>query len=227
MARKYDKNKALTLRSQGYSYSQIKEELNVSKSTLSAWLSNYPLSPDRIKELRDRNPRRIENYINTMRLKREVKFATALEKAAKDIGSLSKRDLFIGGFFLYWAEGSKTRSGSFSLGNTDPSMLIFYIQWLDSLGIPKDDLKIKLHLYRDMDIKKEIKFWCKKLGVKEQQFIKTYVKDSLLSGLTYKNGFGHGTCNISVNKTDPARYILMGIRYIVRVLTGEPERLHL
>ena len=221
MARKNDRDKALTLRLKGYSYSQIKRELGVSKSTLSGWLANHPLSPDRIKELRDWNPRRIENFINTMRHKREQKLLLAFDKVKKDIGVLSQRDLFVGGFFLYWAEGGKTKTGSLSLGNTDPSMLKVFIKWLELLGISKKDLKIKLHLYKDMDIKKEISFWQKELGVENRQFKKPYIKDSLLSGLTYKNGFGHGTCNVVVDRTDPTRYILMGIRYIVRVLIGE------
>ena len=188
---------------------------------------DYPLSPDRIKELRDWNPRRIENFINTMRSKRKQKFLVALEKAKSDIGSLSKRDLFIGGFFLYWAEGGKTKMGSLSLGNTDPSMLKVFIKWLGLLGISQSDVKVKLHLYKDMNKNREINFWQKELGVSKHQFIKPYIKDSLLSGLTYKSGFGHGTCNIVVDRTDPTRYILMGVRYIVKVLTGTESVLRL
>lgn len=226
MARKIDRSKAIDLRLKGYSYSQIKQELNLSKATLSAWLADYPLTPDRIKELRDWNPRRIENFSNTMRLKREQKYLAALGKVKVDIGELSQRDLFIGGFFLYWAEGGKTRASSVALGNTDPSMLKVFIKWLELLGVSKSDLKIKLHLYKDMDIEKEISFWQKELGVGRHQFKKSYIKDSLLSGLTYKNGFGHGTCNVIADRTEPMRYILMGMRYIVRVLTGgEVEKL--
>ena len=227
MARTRDKGKAIALRLKGYSYSQIKEELGLSKSTLSGWLANYPLTPARIRELRDRNPRRIENFINTMRHKREQKFLIALEKAQKDIGLLNKRDLFIGGFFLYWGEGGKTNMGSLSLGNTDPSMLKVFIKWLEMLGISKADLKIKLHLYKDMDINKEVCFWQQELRVGKHQFKKPYIKDSVLSGLTYKYGFGHGTCNIIVHRTEPTRYILMGMRYIATVLTRELESLHL
>ena len=144
MARKQDKDKAIGLRLKGYSYSQIKEELGVSKSTLSVWLDKYPLSPERIRELRDRNPQRIESYINTMRKKREQKFLIALEKARRDIGKLTKRDLFIGGFFLYWAEGGKTKNGALCLANTDPDMLKVFVKWLELLDIPRRDLIINL-----------------------------------------------------------------------------------
>ncbi len=42
MARYEDKKKAISLRKKGYSYNKIKEELGVSKSTLSSWLKDYP-----------------------------------------------------------------------------------------------------------------------------------------------------------------------------------------
>lgn len=52
MARRIDKNKAIKMRESGMSYSQIKAELGVSKSTLSLWLRDLPLSDERIRELR-------------------------------------------------------------------------------------------------------------------------------------------------------------------------------
>jgi len=138
-----------------------------------------------------------------------------------DIKNINDRELFIAGFFLYWAEGGKTNTGSPCLTNTDPKMLKVYIKWLNVLGVSKSDLRIKLHLYRDMNIEKEISFWTQELGVKKSQFRKSYIKDSTHSKLNYKNGFGHGTCNVIVDNTELMRYILMGIRYIIEVLAGE------
>ncbi len=106
-------------------------------------------------------------------------------------------------------------------------MLKVFIKWLGLLGISRNDVKVKLHLYKDMNISREVNFWQRELGVNRRQFIRPYIKDSLLSGLTYKSGFGHGTCNIVVDRTDPTRYILMGVRYIVMVLTGKLGKLRL
>ncbi len=213
------KNKAIVLRKKGYSYGQIKTTLGISKGTLSEWLRPYPLSPERIKELGANNPIRIEKYRNTMARKRQIKLDLAFARAKKDIKVLSKREVFLFGFALYWAEGGKTRISSLALGNTDPAMLKFFIKWLTLLGVPKDRLRIKLHLYKDMDKRGAISFWKKTLGVKSNQFIKPYVKDSRLTDLTYKNGFGHGTCNIVYDNTEMARYVLMGMKYIVEHLT--------
>ena len=51
MARFKDHEKALALRKQEISYSQIKKILGVSKSTLSDWLHKFPLSEEKIREL--------------------------------------------------------------------------------------------------------------------------------------------------------------------------------
>ncbi|MFZ2523652.1 MAG: helix-turn-helix domain-containing protein [Minisyncoccia bacterium] len=209
------KSKAIALRKKGYSYSQIKMKLGISKSTLSEWLRPYPLSPERIRLLRDVNPKRIENFRNTMAKKRQIKLDDAYKKSGTDIGSISKRELFLLGFALYWAEGGKTKISTVALGNTDPAMLKFFIKWLTLLGVSKDRLTIKLHLYKDMDKGKIISFWCKTLGVRPSQFIKPYVKDSRTTDLSYKNGFGHGTCNVVYDNTDFARYVLMGMKYLV------------
>ena len=44
MARVQDRQKAIHLREQGKTYSEIRKKLIVSKSTLSDWLSKYPLT---------------------------------------------------------------------------------------------------------------------------------------------------------------------------------------
>lgn len=214
MARTQDKQKALALRQKGYSYSQIKEELNVSKSTLSSWLQDYPLSEQKIKELRDWNPRRIENYRNTMRKKREQKLFEAYKEMSGKIKELSSRELFLAGLFLYWAEGSKTKNSSIGLTNTNPNMLKFYIKWLDLFGVKKDQLRVSLHLYSDMDIKQQEKYWSKQLSIPISQFRKSYIKNTKLSSITYHNGFGQGTCSVIVDSARLTEKVMMGIKYI-------------
>ncbi len=153
-----------------------------------------------------------------MKKKREMKFSIEFERAKKDIGELSKRDLFLAGFFLYWAEGGKTRRNALTFSNTDPSMLRAYLKWLMLIGIPKNKLKVRLHLYKDMDVDKEISFWCKELVLSKSQFKNVWIKNSKMSDLTYKNNFGHGTCNIVLYDTITTVYTLMGIKFIATVL---------
>jgi len=212
MARREDKDKVIKLRLKGLSYRQIKEKTGISKSTLSGWLENYPLSPERIKELRDLSPRRIENFINTMRKKREDRLKEAYRNAKREVGKLSNRDFFIAGLFLYWGEGGKT-GGTVVLSNTDPTMLKFFLRWLKCFNVSKDRIKAKVHLYADMDEKKTLRFWSKELDIPLSHFNKSYLKKTNLSGISYKNGFGHGTCQVRYCDKKLADFIMMSIKY--------------
>ncbi len=208
------KQKALEMRAKEMSYSQIKSLLGLSKSTLNAWLKDMPLSKQRIDQLRGHSAQRIERFRNTMAVKQSVKKQIAYKEVSKDIGELSKREVFLSGLFLYWAEGGKTKSSTIVLTNTNPTMLNFYIHWLSLLGVSKDKLKINLHLYSDMCVDKEITFWSRTLGVSKSQFRKPYVKKSLLKNINYKNGFGHGTCCVVYDNKPMCDYVLMGLKRI-------------
>mgnify|MGYP006056923607 CR=1 FL=1 len=213
MTRHTDKAKALAMRKKGMSYSAIKEKLDISKSTLSYWLSDLPLSRNQINALRAHSPKRIEKFRNTMREKKEKRIGEMFRIVSKEVGTFTQRELFIAGFFLYWAEGGKTKHYNITLSNTDPSMLRFYLKWVYSLGVPKEKIKVRLQLYSDMNIEKEIQFWATKLTVKSTQFKKPYIKESKLLDLTQK-GFGHGTCNISVDDRDISEYVIQGLKHI-------------
>ena len=217
MARKIDKQKAITMRKKGMSYSQIKEKLKVSKSTLSIWLQNFPLSEKRIRELQADNPIRIERYRNTMRIKKETRLKEVYKKVSKDIGTFSKRDLFLTGLFLYWGEGTKASNSSTVLTNTNPAMLKFFIKWLELFNIKRKNLKIKLHLYSDMNIKQSLDFWSKELKIPISQFRKPYIKKTSLKSITYRNGFGKGTCCVMFENRDLWEYITMGLKYVSKI----------
>jgi len=214
MARKEDKQKAIVMRKKGMSYSQIKEKLNVSKSTLSGWLYNMPLSEKRIRELQADSPIRIERYRNTMRVKRETRLGEVYKKVSKNIGNFSKRDLFLAGLFLYWGEGTKAQNSLVALTNTNPDMLKFFIEWLKLFGVKNKDLKVKLHLYSDMNTEESINSWSQELKIPLNNFYKPYIKKTSLKSITYKNGFGKGTCSVIVGDRDLWEYILMGLKYI-------------
>lgn len=200
MAKYKLKEQAIRLRLKGLSYNQIKSLIPVSKSSLSAWLQDYPLSEERLRELRDFSEIRIEKYRKTMQDKREKRFAEVYNQQKLKYLPLSERELFIAGLFLYWGEGMKGLKRSVALYNTNPQMVKFGLFWYTKiLKIPKAKIKIVLHLYSDMNIQKEKNFWSLELNIPLSQFLKPYIKKSTFSGITYKGGFGHGTCGLVVN----------------------------
>ena len=190
------------------SYSQIKETLGISKSTLSVWLSDMPLSKTRLDELQ-RNELVIEK-IRASKLKTRTKRLHSVKKEVLQLLTpLSKREFLIAGFFLYWAEGGKTTAYTATLSNTDPRMIRAFIKWLHLLDASIDKMYIRLHLYVDMDETKEIDYWSEELKISKMHFRKSYIKKSKLSDLTYISR-GHGTCNVIMPGRDIAEYIIQG-----------------
>ena len=112
-------------------------------------------------------------------------------------------------------EGGKTKENELVISNTNPAIIKIFIYWLKNcFWVNKEKIKIKLHLYKDMNIKKEINFWIKELNIEKSQFIKPYIKNSNKSSLTYKNGFGHGTCNAAIYNGILGKKVLMGLKAI-------------
>jgi transcriptional regulator with XRE-family HTH domain len=220
MARKEDKHKAILLRKKGYSYSQIKAEIGVSKSTLSGWLKDMPLSEKRLRKLRDTSEIRIEKTRETKRRRKELRRQKVYEQVAHDIASSGDID-FVAGFYLYWGEGTKTAEYSVSLTNSDPAVVRCFVEWLERLGVERKQLKVKLHLYVDQDESEQIRFWSNVCGVSVNNFYKTYRKQSLASRKTYKGMFSHGTCVVIYNNRDTYEYVLAGVQYLRNRLSSE------
>lgn len=215
------KKHAVEMRLEGMSYSQIKAILGVSKSTLSIWLEKYPLSDKRIRELRDWNSIRIEKSRKTKLKKRENKLNDVYLEMSKKIGSLTERDIFIAGLFLYWGEGTKSARDIVAFTNTDPGMIKIFIKWLGYMGIKISLLKVKLHLYSDMNIKKETTFWSNTLHISPKNFRKPYIKESKISSLSYKGMQGHGTCTVVYGNSDLHNKIIMGLKYLREVVSNK------
>lgn len=212
---------AIALRKKEMSYSQIKKELNVSKSTLSVWLRDYPLSPQKIKELRDCNERRIEKFRTTMRQKRERREDIIYRSQSKILCSFSSKELFLGGLMLYWGEGTKTQKDALIMTNSNPSIINFFILWATkTLSVSPQKIKICLHLYSDMNPKEEINWWSRAISIPVTQFNQPYIKNNFKKRINYKGGFGHGTCHAKISDARVAERVLMSIKFINKKYKG-------
>lgn len=213
MTRFLDREKARILRAEGKSYSDIRKIVDVGKGTLSSWLRDMPLSEEQMRGVRDLNPRRIERFRETVRRKRQMRLDAAYTQAKKDIGRLSRRDLLVFGFALYWAEGTKSHRGRNEVANTDPYIIRACLQWLELLPL-KPNIKVRLQLYADMDQQGEVAYWSRILGIPKSQFRKPSIKKSTLSGLSRKSGHGHGTCDLVFDNMPLWEYISMALKYL-------------
>jgi hypothetical protein len=181
-------------------------------------LSKYPLTDEQLTALKrsiiNNKQVAIEKTRNIKKQKREKRLQDTYKEEFQKWRLLSNRELVLAGLFLYWGEGNKSLKGSLSLNNCDPKVLQFTLYWLmEGLSIPKDKIKIYLHLYSDMDIGKEIDFWAETLSLPRSQFMRPYIKASKRIEITHK-GFGHGTCTLIVNDVRMKERVIMAINAI-------------
>ncbi len=214
MTKLEDRRKALLLRKRGMSYGEILNKVHVSKSSLSLWLKDIPLTEEQTGRLKDIHKKAVEKYRQTMKLKRQARLNMYYEEQKKKWLPLSEKELFIAGLFLYWGEGNKSSRNTVGINNTDPSMVKFALYWMTkSLGVSREKIRVHIHLYQDMNINTELKFWSDELGLNTSQFIKPYIKKSKKSDIDQK-GFGHGTCGVNAHNTVLKENILMALKAI-------------
>lgn len=214
------RQKALELRLSGFSYGMIRKKLGVAKGTLSYWLKDNPLSEERILELRrlgwQKGEVSRERFRKTMRARREILDQEIHDKYLEKFRKLNQNSYLTAGLMLYLAEGSKTDNCRIIVANTDPRVLRFFIHWLaDFLDIPKEKLKIWLHLYDNMDIKKEEEFWQKELKLDKKQLFKPYISKVKKSSFSYKESHRHGTCSIYFGNVVKKRELMMAVKALL------------
>lgn len=213
------RERALLLRKIGrLSYSAISKKIDVSKSTLSYWLADLPLKESEIKQLRKRawekGETARERFRNSMRVKKDKENEVIYEKIKKEILPIDSRDLYIAGLILYVGEGDKRNRHRIALANNDPAVVAFFTKWLQKFSkIPREKIRFGLHLYENMNIAKERKFWQDALGFGGKSFYKDQIR-SLKTTFSYSEGSRHGTCTVYVIGTKPKTEIMQAIRVL-------------
>ena len=198
-------------------YDAIAKQVKVSKSTLSRWLEDLPLTDERVLELRreawGRGEASRERFRQTMRAKRDKREHEIYLAQKKKLSRISEQSLFISGLMLYAAEGDKKSRAEIAFSNTDSVMVLFFARWLEKfLGIEQSKLKIQLHLYENMDIRTEESFWKKQLGMTQNQLCKSQVRPLRVGKFSYREPFRHGTCKLYVGGVIKKAELMLSIR---------------
>jgi len=176
-----EKQKAITLRKKGLSYSEILKIVPVAKSTLSLWLKDLKLAKrqkQRFTEKRKLAQIKAQQTCRNNRIKATEKIKSL---ARKEIQKINKKELWLIGIALYWAEGSKQKetnvSERVSFGNSDPDMIILFIRWLKEICLISDkEIDIRLYIHKIGNEKRALKHWSKIIKRPISRFRKTVFK---------------------------------------------------
>lgn len=217
MAKLLERERARKMRKDGTSIGAIALSLHVSKSTVSYWCRDIPLSEEAISALsgarRTEGTKALLRASEAKRTARILATHNAHEAGTADMKNLSQRDLFMIGIGLYWGEGYKNGNEELGFTNSDPEMIKFFIKWLRATyGIEPQNLILRvsintLHTYRINDVERH---WSDLTGIPLSQFTKSSLIKSQ-SKKVYADAHLHfGTLRIKVRRGAHLRRRILG-----------------
>jgi hypothetical protein len=171
---------AVEMRKEGRSYREIRAVVPVSKSTLSLWLRDVPLTEEQQRALDLRGPSATRASAEAARANATRRRSTVQSQAKAQITHLSESELFVAGVVAYWAEGSKNKPWRHGQGtifiNSDPGLVQLFLRWLALLGIEPDQLRFRLMIHESADITGSLRHWSRVVGAPSESFGKTQLK---------------------------------------------------
>ena len=190
------KEKTVYYRKRGYSYNMISQKLGLSKSTLSDWLKEIPYKPN--NEVIERIGLARIKSANFKHKQRIVDIVAMKKLAKKDIGKLTKRDLWLLGIGIYLGEGSKLHE-QIRVVNSDPKIIKTTMRWFREIcGLCNKNFSPGVHTYPDNNVDETIKYWSKIIGIPKKQFIKTQIDRRNNKSGKRKTKLPYGTLHLRI-----------------------------
>lgn len=164
MAKSILREQAIALRRKGFSYSEILDQIPVARSTLSLWLRSVALAKQQKQRLSEKKRLAQMRGAETRHRQRIENTEEIIRQARIELGYFSKRDLWMFGVALYWAEGSKQKewnpSASVQFSNSDPAMIQVFLRWLQEIcNISLSHTRFSLFIHEKSNIQKTKDFW--------------------------------------------------------------------
>ena len=173
------KLRARKLREKGLSIKEIQRKLKVSRSSVSLWVRDVKLTKKQLEKLYlNRKTGNLKGSIiaamNKIKIREDIT-KKLIKQGKKEVGNLSKRDRFITGIAMYFAEGSKT-DGDVGFSNSDPRAIKFMADWFrEFCKIHEEKFRCSLYIHDNLDERRAKRFWSKLTNIPLAQFGKSYI----------------------------------------------------
>lgn len=199
-----EKNLSRKLRKKGYSIREICKKTSFAKGSVSVWVRDIDLTEKQKQVLSEKGTKKeiIEKRRTTRLIKENARRQIIVDKAEKNIENLSKKDLFIIGIVLYWAEGRKAKGGIVSFSNSDPRAIKLMMRFFKEIcNVPKEKFRGHIHIHPHLDYKKAEKYWSNVSKMPLLQLYKTY-RIPNKSSQNKKDTLPYGTFDIYICNTE-------------------------
>jgi transcriptional regulator with XRE-family HTH domain len=198
------RERAVYLRSLGYSYNLIKEKTGVSKSTLSEWLSDLPYKPN--SQVINRINNTTKKLVEARRRDKISSIMRAKKEAEEELPRISNRDLWMLGLGLYIGEGSKDDSQVRFVNSNSQTVRIMARWFREVIGLKTENFTPSLHIYPDNDEEEAKKFWSKLIKVPICQFAKTNVDQRTNKSRARHGTLPYGTMHLTISAKGNPRF---------------------
>ena len=177
---------ARKFRRSGHSVREIAKQTRCSKSSISKWVRDIPLTSEQIKKLKsnqDKGRAKAANHPNSPKNVWAKIRSNITKSAAGEISSKCSLDtLKVVGSSLYWAEGYKSGLNMVNFCNSDPCMIRLMMDFFKKVcKVPIAKFRGAVHIHPHLDREKAVKFWSKISGIPIKQFHKTQIAVSKAS----------------------------------------------
>lgn len=167
------KDNAIYYRRRGFSYNMISDRMGVKKSTIAYWTKEIPFKPNK-EVIRRIGFGKLKSAIFKQN-RRIAEIKEMKEIARKELGLITKRDLWMLGVGLYLGEGSKLNE-YVRIINSDPEIIKTALMWFRKIcGLENKNLIPAVHAYPDNNINSILDYWSKITGIPKKQFGKTQI----------------------------------------------------
>ena len=174
MTKRSERAQALELRRQGISYYEIMQRLDIAKSTLWRWLKSEGMVDPQYQHFTELKRIAQRKAVAVIKASRLARTRTTIEQAKAEVGDLSRRDLWLIGVVLYWAEGTKQKPHNVAqrvaFSNSDPAMVRLFMIWLREIcQLSAEQLSFELYIHESGNIESARTFWAATLQVPVQR----------------------------------------------------------
>ena len=190
-------------REEGLSIGAIAKLLRCSKSSVSEWVRDIPLTSEQVAKLmsRERASEIAASHPNAPKQKFGIERDHIEALAMRDFGVIDRDKLRVIGAALYWAEGAKDRN-VVAFVNSDPNMIRLMMRFFREV-CDVDDAKFRgvLHIHPHLDVEAALGFWSSITRIPVSQFYKTQLAVSKASVHHKADRLPKGTFRISISDT--------------------------
>lgn len=216
------RNNIISLRKQGYTYSEIREklQLSISNGTISYVCKNTELTEEqqkRIKELQRKNLAKSRiKAVEANKKAQTIKLAALRTKNLHLTNSIQNHDTrLVALAMLYLGEGAKWKSRRGPLlANSNPNIIKLYMSLLQKCyQVMPEHCHARVQHRADQNSDELIEFWSNVTDIPRAQFYACYV-DKRSIGKQTKNKDYMGVCSVMC----PGTYIQLELQEIADII---------